>query len=141
MKALFGGQRSPGDYAKQGRLLSGKSENGYGMRPTEMVARAFESYAFDRLMGMGAAASMMSVKQLARNGSSLGTKGQAVSNTLATMTRNDQPAMTSMSTAKTLDAQQVPKRHGGLTVQTSSFNQRVSDDLIAWLNSKRSKQP
>lgn len=42
------------DYSKEAIKLSGKSTNGYWQRPTEMFARAFESYVFDRLMGMGA---------------------------------------------------------------------------------------
>lgn len=37
------------DYEKQAGLLSGKSVNGYWLRPTEMFARAFESFVFDRI--------------------------------------------------------------------------------------------
>jgi hypothetical protein len=42
------------DYANQAQALSGKSENGYWTRPTEMFARAFESWVFDRVTAMGA---------------------------------------------------------------------------------------
>ncbi len=46
--------RGKSDYAKEAQKLSGKSADGYWLRPTEMWARAFESYVFDRLMAMGA---------------------------------------------------------------------------------------
>ncbi len=42
------------EYAKEAKRLSGKSESGYWSRPTEMFARAFESWVFDRLTAMGA---------------------------------------------------------------------------------------
>lgn len=42
------------DYASQAQALSGKSENGYWTRPTEMFARAFESWVFDKVTAMGA---------------------------------------------------------------------------------------
>lgn len=42
------------DFAKEAQKLSGKSANGYWLRPTEMFARALESYVFDRLLAMGA---------------------------------------------------------------------------------------
>lgn len=51
-KTFIGGKRS--DYALQAQKLSGKTEGGYWIRPTEMFARAFESWAFDRLTAMGA---------------------------------------------------------------------------------------
>lgn len=41
-------------YASQAQALSGKSANGYWSRPTEMFARAFESWAFDKVAAMGA---------------------------------------------------------------------------------------
>jgi hypothetical protein len=41
-------------YAGQAQALSGKSANGYWSRPTEMFARAFESWAFDKVAAMGA---------------------------------------------------------------------------------------
>jgi hypothetical protein len=41
-------------YAKEAQKLSGKSSNGYWLRPTEMFARAFESWVFDKLVAMGA---------------------------------------------------------------------------------------
>ena len=41
-------------FAQEAQKLSGKSADGYWVRPTEMLARAFESYVFDRLMAMGA---------------------------------------------------------------------------------------
>ena len=41
-------------YAGQAQALSGKSANGYWSRPTEMFARAFESWAFDKVVAMGA---------------------------------------------------------------------------------------
>lgn len=41
-------------YANEAQRLSGKSENGYWVRPTEMFARAFESWVFDRVTAMGA---------------------------------------------------------------------------------------
>lgn len=40
-------------YAKQAQALSGKSANGYWTRPTEMFARAFESWVFDQVVAMG----------------------------------------------------------------------------------------
>ncbi len=40
-------------YAKQAQALSGKSVNGYWTRPTEMFARAFESWVFDQVVAMG----------------------------------------------------------------------------------------
>ena len=46
--------RGRSDYASQAQKLSGKSENGYWTRPTEMFARAFESWVFDRVTAMGA---------------------------------------------------------------------------------------
>ncbi|WP_395701228.1 PLxRFG domain-containing protein [Aquabacterium sp.] len=46
--------RGKSDYAQQAQKLSGKSADGYWLRPTEMWARAFESYVFDRLVAMGA---------------------------------------------------------------------------------------
>lgn len=46
--------RGRSDYASQAQALSGKSENGYWTRPTEMFARAFESWVFDRVTAMGA---------------------------------------------------------------------------------------
>lgn len=42
------------DFAGEARKLSGKSADGYWLRPTEMFARAFEAYVFDRLVAMGA---------------------------------------------------------------------------------------
>lgn len=42
------------DYANQAQALSGKSVDGYWVRPTEMFARAFESWVFDRVTAMGA---------------------------------------------------------------------------------------
>lgn len=45
--------RRTSDYAKQARLLCGKSGD-YWTRPTEMFARAFESFVFDRLIAKGA---------------------------------------------------------------------------------------
>ena len=42
------------EFAKQAQKLSGKSVNGYWTRPTEMFARAFESWAFDKVTAMGA---------------------------------------------------------------------------------------
>lgn len=44
----------PTDFAQQAQKLSGKSADGYWLRPTEMFARAFECYVFDRLVAMGA---------------------------------------------------------------------------------------
>jgi len=44
----------PTEFAQQAQKLSGKSADGYWLRPTEMFARAFESYVFDRLVAMGA---------------------------------------------------------------------------------------
>jgi hypothetical protein len=41
-------------YAANAQALSGKSTTGYWIRPTEMFARAFESYVFDRIADMGA---------------------------------------------------------------------------------------
>jgi len=41
-------------FAAEARKLSGKSSDGYWLRPTEMFARAFEAYTFDRLVAMGA---------------------------------------------------------------------------------------
>lgn len=46
--------RGKSDYSKEAQKLSGKSASGYWLRPTEMWARAFESYVFDRLVAMGA---------------------------------------------------------------------------------------
>ncbi len=46
--------RGRSDYASQAQALSGKSEKGYWTRPTEMFARAFESWVFDRVTAMGA---------------------------------------------------------------------------------------
>ena len=46
--------RGGSDFAKEAQKLSGKSANGYWTRPTEMFARAFESYVFDKLLAMGA---------------------------------------------------------------------------------------
>lgn len=46
--------RGRSDYASQAQALSGKSENGYWTRPTEMFARAFESWVFDKVTAMGA---------------------------------------------------------------------------------------
>lgn len=46
--------RGRSDYASQAQELSGKSENGYWTRPTEMFARAFESWVFDKVTAMGA---------------------------------------------------------------------------------------
>lgn len=40
-------------FAAEAQKLSGKSTKGYWLRPTEMFARAFESYVFDRLVAMG----------------------------------------------------------------------------------------
>jgi hypothetical protein len=54
MRALYGEKYTPTQYAKEAQKLSGKSTDGYWIRPTEMWARAFESYAFDRLVAMGA---------------------------------------------------------------------------------------
>jgi len=42
------------DFARQAQKLSGKNADGYWLRPTEMLARAFEAYVFDRLVAMGA---------------------------------------------------------------------------------------
>lgn len=50
---LYAG-RGRSDYAKQAQALSGKSVDGYWVRPTEMFARAFESWVFDRVTAMGA---------------------------------------------------------------------------------------
>jgi len=41
-------------FAAEAQKLSGKSTAGYWLRPTEMFARAFESYVFDRLVANGA---------------------------------------------------------------------------------------
>lgn len=46
--------RGRSDYASQAQALSGKSVDGYWVRPTEMFARAFESWVFDRVTAMGA---------------------------------------------------------------------------------------
>jgi hypothetical protein len=46
--------RGKSEYAKEAAKLSGKSESGYWSRPTEMFARAFESWVFDRVVAMGA---------------------------------------------------------------------------------------
>ena len=46
--------RGRSDFSKEAQKLSGKSADGYWLRPTEMWARAFESYVFDRLVAMGA---------------------------------------------------------------------------------------
>ena len=40
-------------YSQEASKLSGKSSEGYWQRPTEMFARAFESYVFDRLKTEG----------------------------------------------------------------------------------------
>lgn len=50
---LYAG-RGRSDYAQQAQALSGKSVDGYWVRPTEMFARAFESWVFDRVTAMGA---------------------------------------------------------------------------------------
>jgi hypothetical protein len=42
------------NYAGQAQALSGKSTTGYWLRPTEMFARAFESWVFDKVAAMGA---------------------------------------------------------------------------------------
>lgn len=42
------------EFANQAQALSGKSTDGYWVRPTEMFARAFESWVFDRVTAMGA---------------------------------------------------------------------------------------
>lgn len=54
MQTLFGADKEPTQYAREAQKLSGKSDSGYWIRPTEMWARAFESYVFDRLVAMGA---------------------------------------------------------------------------------------
>ena len=41
-------------FAAEAQQLSGKATDGYWLRPTEMFARAFEAYVFDRLVAMGA---------------------------------------------------------------------------------------
>jgi hypothetical protein len=41
-------------YAANAQKLSGKSASGYWSRPTEMFARAFESWVFDKVVAMGA---------------------------------------------------------------------------------------
>lgn len=41
-------------FAKEAQKLSGKSANGYWTRPTEMFARAFEAWVFDKVAAMGA---------------------------------------------------------------------------------------
>ena len=46
--------RGRSEYAKEAQKLSGKSSKGYWVRPTEMFARAFESWVFDRVVAMGA---------------------------------------------------------------------------------------
>ena len=46
--------RGRSEYAAQAQALSGKSTNGYWTRPTEMFARAFESWVFDKVTAMGA---------------------------------------------------------------------------------------
>ncbi|WP_440111786.1 PLxRFG domain-containing protein [Acidovorax sp. BL-A-41-H1] len=46
--------RGRSEYASQAQKLSGKSTDGYWVRPTEMFARAFESWVFDRVTAMGA---------------------------------------------------------------------------------------
>lgn len=46
--------RGRSEFAQQAQALSGKSANGYWARPTEMFARAFESWVFDRVTAMGA---------------------------------------------------------------------------------------
>lgn len=50
---LYAG-RGRSDYAQQAQALSGKSVDGYWVRPTEMFARAFESWVFDKVTAMGA---------------------------------------------------------------------------------------
>lgn len=45
--------RGRSEYASQAQKLSGKSTDGYWVRPTEMFARAFESWVFDRVTAMG----------------------------------------------------------------------------------------
>jgi hypothetical protein len=46
--------RGRSDFAKEAQALSGKSATGYWTRPTEMFARSFESWVFDRVTAMGA---------------------------------------------------------------------------------------
>lgn len=46
--------RGKSNYSTEAQKLSGKALDGYWLRPTEMFARAFESYVFDRLGSMGA---------------------------------------------------------------------------------------
>lgn len=46
--------RGRSEFANQAQALSGKSTDGYWVRPTEMFARAFESWVFDRVTAMGA---------------------------------------------------------------------------------------
>lgn len=46
--------RGRSEYANQAQALSGKSTKGYWTRPTEMFARAFESWVFDKVTAMGA---------------------------------------------------------------------------------------
>lgn len=47
-------QLTMSSFAREASNMSGSSGNGYWIRPTEMFARAFESYVFDRLQAMGA---------------------------------------------------------------------------------------
>jgi len=47
-------RRRDSEFAKNARALDGDGEAGYWSRPTEMFARAFEGYVFDRLVAMGA---------------------------------------------------------------------------------------
>lgn len=53
MRALYGPPGKPTQYASEAQKLSGKSSDGYWLRPTEMWARAFESYVFDKMAAMG----------------------------------------------------------------------------------------
>ena len=46
--------RGKSQYAAEAQKLSGKSSDGYWLRPTEMFARAFESYIFDRIAAQNA---------------------------------------------------------------------------------------
>jgi hypothetical protein len=49
-----GKPRGSSDYFYNGTKLNGKKSDGYWTRPTEMFARAFESWVFDRVQTMGA---------------------------------------------------------------------------------------
>ena len=46
--------RGRSEFANQAQALSGKATDDYWVRPTEMFARAFESWVFDRVTAMGA---------------------------------------------------------------------------------------